>query len=610
MKLPSLTQASRDAWATFLRFPIVLLDAVVTTAVALILADHEGPAQPTILFGILLAGILGIPLLLAFALVAEKRRLHAGPSFALQFLGFLLLVGYGCTVPLDLSHAPHVTLFRFGLLVPALLLLVAVAPFAGKGEVNGFWQYSKALSVRVFTSAVYSMVLYVGVAIALAALENLFNVHVPEKRYFELFIFLAGVFTTWFFLAGIPADLSQLETLTAYPKSLKVFGQYILLPVVLLYLVILYAYLVKIIIAWDWPQGWVSKLILGFSGTGLLLLLLLHPLAQKPEHGWITKTRWWFFAVLAPTVVMLFLAVWRRVSEYGVTEGRYLAVALGVWLVFLIVYFMVKTARNMKVIPASLCVLVFIVSFGPWGAFVVSRQSQIARLESCAMRAGILEGGKIRATHGAVSGEDARQISSVLSYLQENHGFAEIQKWFAEPLTVDSGAAAGAFKSPSDVAKLMGVEYTERWNIAPGAILTLTPKGSFGLAGYDRMAHLLAYRWESIRNEHELDGGSFRLTDGMDTLLFFSAHRGAPLLTVDLKSYATGLHRRYAMATTTRIPSDSLILNASAPGFRVRICPWQIQVREQTGETKIVMISADLLYSVASDSLPPLVKKP
>jgi hypothetical protein len=126
-------------------------------------------------------------------------------------------------------------------------------------------------------------VLFAGLAIALAALDNLFGVSVPPKRYGDLLVLLAGLFGPWFFLAGIPQDLDNLDRIEEYPKGLKVFAQYILLSLVIVYLLILYAYLLKILIQWNWPQGWVSSLILGFSATSILSLILMHPIRIGPR---------------------------------------------------------------------------------------------------------------------------------------------------------------------------------------------------------------------------------------------------------------------------------------------------------------------------------------
>jgi hypothetical protein len=602
MKIPSIRQAYQEARITARRFPLVICDAVIVTVAALIIVDHEGPAEPTILFNIFFAGVLGFPLLITMALVAERRGLSRAVHLALQLFGLLLLAGYALTIPTDFTHAPLVSLLRFFILGAALLLMLSVSPFATRGEGNGFWHYNKTLVLRALTAFLYSLVLYAGLSLALAALDNLFGVNVPGKRYFELWILVSGMFTTWFFLAGIPENLSRLNDLTDYPQSLKVFAQYILLPIVLVYLVILYAYLGKIVMAWDWPQGWVSKLILGFSGTGIFLLLLLHPIMGHAENIWVKKFSQWFYLVLIPLIVMLFLAVWRRVSEYGITEGRYLALALGVWLVFIVVYFTVSRTKSIKVIPGSLCLLAFAVSFGPWGVFSVARQSQINRLEKFVSEAGILADGRIHSVHGAIPFEQAKQISAVLAYLHENHGYDGIQGWFAESLKDDTSSSGLPYKSPEAVAKLMGFQYVTYWAASPEGMVNFNAEGPFDPRGFDRMTIIQMFRAGGREVRLTSDSISYHISTERDSLVFCTIPSGKELVRINLLRHAEELLEKYRSAPTDHIPDEEMIIDASGNGLQVRLCPSWMQVQQQSGKTKLTGMTAVMLYSLERPS--------
>jgi hypothetical protein len=597
MKLPSIRQAYQEARTTAQRFPVVIFDAVVATMAALIIVDHEGPAEPTVLFNIFFAGILGIPFLLALALVAERRGMVKMPALGLQCGGVLLLVGYAFTIPMDFTHAPLVSLYRFFILGVALYLLLSFAPFAVSGEQNGFWRYNKGLFLRMLTALLYSVVLYAGLSIALAALDNLFGVYVPGKRYFELWILVIGVFSTWFFLAGVPENLARLNEIIEYPRSLKVLAQYILLPIVLIYLIILYAYLGKILIAWDWPQGWVSKLVLGFSGTGMFLLLLLHPVLGREENIWFKNFSRWFYIVLIPLIVVLFLAVWRRVGEYGITEGRYLALALGVWLGFIVIYFITSSTKSIKVIPASLCVLAFGVSFGPWGAFSVARESQIMRLEKLSTEAGILVDSKIRSVHAEVSFDQAKQISALLAYLHETHGYDRIQRWFSESLREDTSSSGLPYKSPETVAKLMGVQYVTYWAASPEGLVNFNAENPFDPHGYDRMA-ILQVRWTGGKDvKFAADSISYRMSTDLDTISFAAIPTGTTLVRINLLAHAEELLKKYRAAATDHIPDEAMVVNAAGNGLRVRICPSWMQLQQRGGKTKLTGMTAVILYS-------------
>ena len=104
-----------------------------------------------------------------------------------------------------------------------------------------------------------------------------------------------------------------------------------------------------------------------------------------------------------------------------------------------------------------------LISFGPWGAFSVSESSQVARLEELLTRSSILVNGVARPAPSPVPFDQTKQICSILSYLHEVHGYTRIQPWFRESLLADSVAGRLSRKDPSDVAKLIGVDYVRVW---------------------------------------------------------------------------------------------------------------------------------------------------
>jgi hypothetical protein len=116
---------------------------------------------------------------------------------------------------------------------------------------------------------------------------------------------------------------------------------------------------------WNWPKGWVSSLILGFSATSILSLLLMHPIRDRSENAWIRAAGKWLYIVLIPLIVVLFLAVTERIGDYGIIENRYAGIALGIWLVAQVLYFLFSKSKSIKFTIGSLCLLVFMVSYGP-----------------------------------------------------------------------------------------------------------------------------------------------------------------------------------------------------------------------------------------------------
>ena len=226
------------------------------------------------------------------------------------------------------QETARIYVYRFLQLAVASHLLVAVAPYFRRGEIATFWQFNRILFQRILQSVLFSGILFVGLSIALWAVQSLLGLKVEWKVYYFLFLAIGFLFNTWFFLAGIPSNWRDPETEADYPAVLRLFVQFILLPLVTLYVLILYAYLVKIIAIREWPRGTIGWLVSIVSVVGMLALLLVHPLRNQPGHRWIRLYSRSFYAGLFPLIILLLMAIWRRVSEYGLTEDRYFLIVL------------------------------------------------------------------------------------------------------------------------------------------------------------------------------------------------------------------------------------------------------------------------------------------
>jgi hypothetical protein len=602
MKLPSISQAVADARRTFVRFPFVVLAAIIGTACALIVIDHEGPAEPTFLFQIIFAAVFAFPLLTGLAITAEKKKWSTLVALGAQLAGVVLAAFYSLSVPREVIGAPGIHVIRLTMLTTGWVLFAFSFPYFKHENELGYWNYCKTLVMRVATAYLYTVVLWAGLAIALAALDNLFGVDIPGKRYGELWVLINGVFSTWFFLAGVPEDLGSLDAMQEYPKGLKILSQYILFPLVLIYLVILYAYLGKILLAWDWPQGWVSKLILGFIGTGLSSLLLLHPIRERTENIWISTASRWFYVIIIPLIIMLFFAVWRRVSEYGFTEGRYLAIAVGLWLCIIVPYFIVSKKKKILFIPASLCVATFVVSFGPWGAFAVSENSQVTRLKELLTMNHILVDGRVQSRHDSVQFEATKQISSIISYLSEIHGFDALQPWFSQSLKNDSVGKGSIYKDPAVVAKLMGIEYVRIWQAWSGGMLMLMADrdGVLAIDGYDRLLRAPHIYAGMAKREFPDQGIAYRVGEDLSKMMITFSYEAKIIdsLQIDLQPLVNKLLADYGNAATERIPTEKMAIVAATQTTKVKLFLSNIRIQRHGAEAKVVAYDGDIAYKI------------
>jgi hypothetical protein len=407
-KLPSIATLWSNTIKVFIRFPLEVLIAITSAIVWYLLVDKKNDSEGTAeMIKFIFIGNLALTLILSVDLYSEVNKFDLTKKWILRLLALSLCIGLFFWLKPSFYDAD---IYRIALLAVAFHLLVAFAPFIQRGSLEGFWEYNKSLFLRFLASALYAGVLYIGLAAALATINALFNVRIDFPIYMQLFALVVAGFSPIFFLAGVPSVEELNSDEVQYPKGLKLFTQYVLIPLMTIYLAILLVYEVKIIIGWEFPKGMVSLLILGYAVFGILSLLLIYPIRNKEGSGWIKLFSKFFYIMMIPLVILLLLAIWKRVSNYGITESRYILICLAAWLSLIIMYFLISKKQNIKIIPASLCVLALLAVYGPQSAFSISRYSQQSRLKSLMDNKG--------------KDDDRAQV---VRYLVRKHGLSSLQ---------------------------------------------------------------------------------------------------------------------------------------------------------------------------------------
>ncbi|MCR5889621.1 DUF4153 domain-containing protein [Hymenobacter sp. J193] len=609
MKLPSLQRLTSEAARVAQRFPLTLLCAFVLCGIGIytIYLDNQAEQQLRWLFPALSTAGLALPLTLALALTAERYQWPLWLRWG-SMAGALGLLGlWYALVPAQ----PDITWgIRLALLLLALHLGVAAGPYLselrGQADTPGFWRYNETLFLRILTAGLYSGVLFVGCALALAAVDNLFDVKLNERLYADLFVVLATVFNTWFFLAGVPRDFAALEQETAYPKGLKLFTQFVLLPLVVLYLVILYAYLARILVLWTLPKGWVSTLVLALAVAGIFALLLIHPIRQAAENTWIRTFARWFYLALFPLLGLLAVAIGTRVGEYGVTEERYFVLVLAAWLFCMAIYFLVRRGQGIIWIPASLALVAFLAAVGPWSAFAVARRSQLGQLREISARYRLLENGKLdEAGKRAPNLPFAvrQRISSIFEFFARRDATEQLQPLFTASLQLPDSLQAspewqqGEWKSNRvfvvsllDRVSLYATDQAHELSASFAADepdLRTLGNGRYWLNNVS----LMQYRKDSTDNvlsKAAVPEGTFRLrTEGRGRKLVLEQWRADQRWKICLALFpgrlADSLARQHGrnQADHTRLPTAGLTLQATAGNTRLQLFLRELTRRQQ-----------------------------
>jgi hypothetical protein len=442
MQFPSLKNLAENALVTIRRFPFEVLFALAGTIAGIVIIElsYLQRVNENWCLRVMMIANLGFLLSLSATLFTESKNITGAKKLLIKLSAALIVISLLFLLNPGEHSSDYIKFFLFSL---TFHLLVAYAAFTAPDSIQGFWQFNKTLFLRFLTGALYSAVLFLGLAAAIGAMNFLFNFKFEWDTFSILFTWIVGMFSTLFFLAGVPADIQALDSDFSYPKGLKVFTQYVLIPLATVYVVILLAYEIKIFMQWELPKGLVSHLILGYAVFGILSLLLVYPVREQDENKWLKTYARSFYFLLIPLLILLFTAAGTRIFRYGITEMRYFLVLLACWLLFITVYFLIAKKQNIKLIPISLSILTLLSIYGPQSAFSVSLYSQRHVLVETFKKNNAFKNGKLLAVDSTkIKEKEAGHAVATLNYLITQHDLSSLQPYFNENLNKVSDSLA------------------------------------------------------------------------------------------------------------------------------------------------------------------------
>ena len=227
------------------------------------------------------------------------------------------------------------------------------------------------------------------VAAILFTITTLFNVEFSDSFYSHFYTSL-GIFTQpLFFLVFQQRQAKSEMTLN---RIFEILVNFVLAPALMIFTVLLYAYVVQIIFEGVLPKGMLANITLPYLLGGLGVYAL---------RSICAKARWETFFKFYPylaivSIVLLWLAIDRRISAYAWTEQRIYLVALATAITIAYAILIVPKARQYRLISGVVMVAIFAMT---WVVKPqeIAYQSQTARFEQLLKKLNLSDdSGKIR----------------------------------------------------------------------------------------------------------------------------------------------------------------------------------------------------------------------
>ena len=324
-----------------------------------------------------------------------------------------------------------------------VIAFVFISPFISKLRAkilsqNEFYIAAYALIIKTLMSAIVGLaVMFLGF-IAFSAIFTLFDIEFIDRGnwYSYWAAFSLVLFASVFFLVNLPfvkkealEDLREIQANKFYSFLINYVG----LPAIFIYFLILYVYTIKVLIHFsEWPQGEVAWLVILFSFFGYIVYFATYAFSGILKQAKVLRQ-------FLPTAVflqtfMLFYAIGLRINQYDLTINRYLVLVFGFWLFGLSLYYIISKKKKLITPFYSLLFVIIFISIGPWSVYVVPEWRQQNNLEVNLKNANILQGdGSIKASekYQDISADLSGEIYGAIDYLCNYHGCGALDKFFS-----------------------------------------------------------------------------------------------------------------------------------------------------------------------------------
>jgi len=212
-----------------------------------------------------------------------------------------------------------------------------------------------------------------GLTLVLVAVEKLFGVDVSSKICGTIWGGAWATVGTLFFLA-----YATRREPFEFPKAWKVLFVYVTLPIYLLLLAVLWAYLGKCIVKWSLPNGQINWLVTLVASMWMVFHLLLGGI----DAGIVRLFRRFGVLLIVPLVGLQICALQIRIAEYGLTPSRYASI---LFVFFALVFAVLSLVRSRWAAPlayAFFAALALFAAHSHWNIVDTGVRSQLARLEA------------------------------------------------------------------------------------------------------------------------------------------------------------------------------------------------------------------------------------
>lgn len=503
----------KRAGRSFSRFPAAIISAVivsVATIVKIAMDFESGSSHYFLLSSIQAAFLLAASSSMAFEVfrqaVASKGKRSFGlgnlPGIVIGIISFLLLYFFGrISNETSSLYLSNISLARVA--VGIFISIVAFIYIISKSKFVVSFSNSFFIAHRAFViSAIYGMVLMLGVSGVLGAFQSLVYTGMSFKIYQYLGV-IVGFLTYTIFLGYFPKFQKQnkdtIKKLAIQPKFIFILFEYILIPIMIALTFVLLVWATRVVlegvkVSFNQLSGIASSYII----VGIWLHIMVG--SHKTKLSRFYKRAYPFTGVL----ILIFeaWALWDRISKFGLKSAEYSF--LMIWIlaaisILFLIFLKDKAHRKIALTAIGVSLITVLPMIGYQD---ITFNSQVSKLEKVLEEEELLVDGKIVSKKEKVEATRRGIITDAVDFISSSEK-TNTPSWFKEDLDHEK-----IFKVTFGFEKSYGVyDDPEEYNFVNYRI----EEGIVDISDYSISLNTLAYGDVNLVNEFQGKEGYYEV---------------------------------------------------------------------------------------------------
>lgn len=310
-----------------------------------------------------------------------------------------------------------------GAVTTALIAGIFFLPCVRGLDRKALWQYTMSQTSAFAVALALSGVLMFACIIIAITLEFLF--HFFNDSLFQDFMWFFGLWVpAVMYLSRIPraVDLSPSGRLYNF-SFVGTFSRTILLPLVSIYMIILYVYGFKILVTWELPVASLSWMVTGLMCVCLVMLYGVDGVDAE-ETKIVGLIRRILPAAIIPLLVLMSVGLVYRIGEYGITVSRLYVAVYNIWAYGVALYLLCRKNANLNVVAVSFALVFVAVSIVPGLNLTtvsnrVVRSEIIRELDAAGVTEYPIDEARLKDIIASMPEKEARNLASKIEYLDD-----------------------------------------------------------------------------------------------------------------------------------------------------------------------------------------------